>query len=250
MTCVDLKYRGFSLIELMFTIVISSMILLLTVSLLSRSRNSYEEISNSVLGDREARAAMNQLSSDLSSAMDHDSEIFSHSLTLWPADRIGFLSLQPTQAQEEMRRVGDLCGIRYYLKDLMIDHKVVRCLMRGFHDSKEIFSALSGKSLAPLLQEEASSDEPIAFGVVSFEARPKSQNGQGQQNEWIQDGGTGPQVIDVKLVIARSDLMKRLKFSKDWDQIGTINEKFPESENNKSLEVYHATLRFGNNATP
>ena len=169
--------RGFSLIELMFSMAIGSVILILAATMLGSSGEGYERIGGSVASEREARALFTQLSADLATARFHKDGVIEKSSKSWSADRIGFLSLQPAQAQTDKNRIGDLCAVSYYTKDLTIGGKTVRCLMRGFRESKETFEALRDDKVKllfdPPTNPELDTDEPVAFGVVSFEAHPK-----------------------------------------------------------------------------
>lgn len=241
MSSIRPQIRGFSLVELMFSMAIGSMILILAASVLGSSGDGYERVGGGVASEREARALITQLASDLSSGRFHKDGVIVKSSALWPVDRLGFLSLQPAQAQTDAGRIGDLCAVSYYVEDLNIGGKTVRCLMRGFRESGETFSALRGGSIAPLFAANAGLDEPVAFGVVSFEARPRSRNAGGLWGDWIKNDSTGPEVIDVRLVLARRELAGKLKSPGDWDAAGM-------SGHHKDLEVYATTLRFGNHA--
>lgn len=235
------QIHGFSLVELMFSMAIGSMILILAASVLGSSGDGYERIGGGVASEREARALITRLASDLSSGRFHKDGVIVKSSAAWPVDRLGFLSLQPAHAQTDPSRIGDLCAVSYYVEDLNIGGKTVRCLMRGFRESGETFSALRGGSIAPLFAASAGLDEPVAFGVISFEARPKSRDADGKWVDWIKDDSTGPELIDVRLVLARRELSGKLKSPGDWDAVGMPGR-------HKDLEVYATTLRFGNHA--
>lgn len=240
---------GFSLIELMFSMAIGSIILILAATMLGSSGDSYERVGGNVASEREARAVITQLSSDFATARFHKEGIFEKSSASWPLDRIGFLSLQPAMAQSEAGRIGDLCAIHYYVKDLTIAGKTVRCLMRGFRESAATFDALRKDDLAPVFAETPALDEPIAFGVISFEARPKSRDASGRWTDWVENDITSPVAMEIKLVIARRELGGKLKLPADWDGTGSSQQfvgKPAEADRNKSLEIFATTLRFGN----
>ena len=235
--------------ELLVSMTIGSIVLIVAATMLGTSGDSYERIGGSVSSEREARALVTQLSSDLASARFHKDGEFNTSAAEWPVDRIGFLSLQPDEAQTQAGRIGDLCAIHYYIKDLPIGGKTVRCLMRGFRESADTFAALRAGTLDPVFVERPLADEPIAFGVVSFQARPKTRDGSGKWIDWVVNDVTGPQALEVKLVIARRDIGGRLKLASDWNGTGSAEKilgKPTEADRNKSLEVYATTLRFGN----
>ena len=243
---------GFSLIELMFSMAIGSIILILAATMLGSSSDGYERVAGSVASEREARALMTQLASDLSTAKFHKDTLIEKSSASRPTDRLGFLSLQPAAAQTNAGRIGDLCAVNYYIKDLTIGNKTTRCLMRGFRESNDTFKALKDGAISPLFLDQANIDEPIAFGVVSFEARPRSRDTTGKWIDWVPNATTGPEALDVKLVVARRELSGKLKSAADWNGTGATGKLMGEPskpDRSKNLEVYSATLRFGNHAT-
>jgi len=256
MSSIHQQSRGFSLIELMFSMAIGSVILIVAATLLGSSGEGYERVGGNIAAEREARALITQLASDLSTGSFVKGAVAEKSSAAWPIDRIGFLSLQTAQAQTNAGRVGDLCAVNYYIKDLTIGGKNVRCLMRGFRESNVTFKALREATTAPdgvaqLFAEKSDVDEPVAFGVVSFEARPKSRDANGNWVDWVKSDTISPDAYDVKLIIARRDLTGKLKLSADWNGAGSTGVFLGDpakADRNKNLEVYGATLRFGNHA--
>jgi prepilin-type N-terminal cleavage/methylation domain-containing protein len=249
MTPTSHLHRGFSLIELMCSMFIGSMILLAAASLLGSSGDGYERVGGGVATEREARALLTQLSSDLSTAKFHKDGIIEKSSESWATDKLGFLSLQPADAQSDAGRIGDLCAVNYYIKDIDIGSKKVRCLMRGFRESGDTFKALEAGSVSSLFAERDNIDEPVAFGVVSFEARPKSLDATGKWIDWVKNDTKGPAGLEVRLVVARRDLGGRLKTSADWSGSGTTGKllgEASEAHRNKYLEIYGTLIRFGN----
>lgn len=249
MTSAMRQNHGFTLIELLCSMAIGVIILLVAASVLGSSGDGYERVGGGVAAEREARALISQLTSDLSSAKFHRDGILDKSAASWPSDRIGFLSLQPSVAQTDAGRIGDLCAVNYYLDDLTINGKTVRCLMRGFRESAETFKALGNDDLTPLFTKLGNIDEPIAFGVVSFEARPKSRDTSGKWIDWIENDTNGPEALDTRLVLARRGLAARLTTTGDWD--GSLLTGTPaEAARNKDLEIYSNMIRFGNHENP
>jgi len=250
MTCGDSRRRGFTLIELLSSMVVGSLILLAAGTFLASTGEGYERVGGGVATEREARALLTQLAADLSTARFHKDGVFETSAKSWPTDRLGFLCLQPAQAQTEAKRIGDLCAVNYHIDDINIGGKTVRCLMRGFRESADTFTALENNAVAGLFAPQTATDEPVAFGVVSFEARPKSRDAAGMWIDWAKNDLQGPQALDVRLVIARRELAGRLKQADDWDD--AANRLGPPSEagRNPNLEVYATRLRFGNHESP
>ena len=246
---------GFSLVELMTSMVIGSIILLLAATMLRSSGDGYERIGGGVSAEREARALISQLGSDLSTARFQKDVLFSKSDRAWQSDRIGFLTMQPAEAQSKEGRIGDLCAVNYYLKDLTIGGKTTRVLMRGFRESDETFRALREETVPRLFDARDSIDEPIAFGVVSFEARPKSRDKDGKWIDWSPSPtmAVPPEVVDLRIIVARRDFAGRLRRPADWDGDGgpgAVLGPPAEAHRNPNLEIYSSRIRFGRHEIP
>lgn len=246
------RSRGFTLVEIMVSMTIGSMVLIAAVMILGTTGEGYERVGGGVIAEREARALLGQLKMDLASASFHEDMVVVKGSEEWPLGRLGFLTLQPDDAQLEENRLGDLCAVRYYIKDEVAGGKVVRCLMRGFVESNRTFEQLRNKDVGSLFDtppaSSANVDEAIAFGVVSFEAIPKTRDESGKLTEWIPDKKTSPDMMTLKLVIARRELMGKLKDAVAWSGKGPLSSlmgKPSDSLRNKNLQVYETTVRFG-----
>jgi prepilin-type N-terminal cleavage/methylation domain-containing protein len=239
---------GFTLLELLVTMSIGAVLLLVAATMLGRAGDSYSQGSGSVAAEREARAVLTQMGDDFAKAVWHQDTIFEAGGEGWKRARTGFLSLQPEDAQSDDGRSGDLCAVHYYVKDIQVGPSTVRCLMRGFRESGEVFPALRAGSLTPMFAEE-DTDEPVAFGVLAFEATPLTRElGTGNLIDWTQTGNpvtTGPDFLRLRLVVARRELLGKLATSSDWDSSPLRGDPLKASEN-RNLEVYEVLQRFGN----
>lgn len=239
---------GFTLLELLVTMSIGAVLLLVAATMLGRAGDSYSQGSGSVAAEREARAVLTQMGDDFAKAVWHQDTIFEAGGEGWKRARTGFLSLQPEDAQSDDGRSGDLCAVHYYVKDIQVGPSTVRCLMRGFRESGEVFPALKAGSLTPMFAEE-DTDEPVAFGVLAFEATPLTRElGTGNLIDWTQTGNpvtTGPDFLRLRLVVARRELLGKLATSSDWDSSPLRGDPLKASEN-RNLEVYEVLQRFGN----
>lgn len=246
MTVLRHPARGFTLIELMVAMAIGTIVLLAAVAFLGRGGDEYQRIGGNVGAEREARALLTQLTEDLRAASFHPDCVFENSAAAWPLDRLGILSLQPADAQSTAGQLADLCAVQYYLKDLTIGGKTVRCLMRGFRESKDTFAALRSGETASLFTPTAR-DEPLAFGVLSFEARPQSRDESGEWIAWTRNETQGPEAVLVRLVLARREMVAKLTNPGAWDGGGDTSRLLGTSANaanNRNLEVVTARLLF------
>jgi hypothetical protein len=237
------------LVELLATMVVGSMVLLAAAAMLGSSGESYERVGGGVASEREARAVIGQLTADLATARFHKDGVIENTGSSWPSARLGFLSLQPGDAQSREGRIGDLCAVHYYIKDITIGGKTTRCLMRGFRESDDTFEALGNDNVGSLFQPNDTLDEPVAFNVAAFDAKPMSRDNTGAWREWTRNNDKGPEAFEVRIVIVRRELAGRLKTTADWDggnsQLGT----YATADSNRYLETYGAMIKFGNHAT-
>lgn len=236
----------------MCSMAIGSIVLLAAAAMLGSSGEGYERVGGSVASEREARAILTQMSSDFSTARFHKGTAFEKSTTTWRSDKVGFLSLQPAAAQSKEGRIGDLCAVVYYLGDVTYNGVTTRCLMRGFRESAETFKALANDDLTPLFtrrDDAEDADEPVAFGVVAFEAIPKRMSANGAWLDWTPESVFPPGAVDVRITVVRRSLAGRLRTAADWDGGGTSGRFLGEpskADLNKDLQVYSTIIRFGN----
>lgn len=250
------KNRGFTLVEMMVSMAIGSMVLLGAVMILGSTGEGYERVGGGVIAEREARALLGQLKADLASASFHKDMLIAKGTESWPLGKVGFLTLQPDDAQLEENRLGDLCAVRYYIKDETVGGKLVRCLMRGFVESNDTFKTLRNGDVSSLFTPPAEGadnvDEAIAFGVVSFEVTPKTRDADGKLSDWVANDATPPDLMTIRLVIARRELMGKLTDEVSWSGKGRLASLMgppSEASRNKYLQVYETTVRFGYHET-
>lgn len=248
--------RGFTLVEMMVSMAIGSMVLLAAVTILGSTGEGYERVGGGVIAEREARALLGQVKTDLASASFHKDMVVSKGNEEWVLGKLGFLTLQPDDAQLEENRLGDLCAVRYYIKDEVVGGKIVRCLMRGFVESNDTFKNLRNKDVGSLFDAPPAGadnvDEAIAFGVVSFEAIPRTRDANGKLSDWVPNDATPPDVMTVRLVIARRELIGKLTDAVAWSGKGPLASLMgrpSDALRNKNLQVYETTVRFGYHET-
>ncbi len=230
---------------------IGSIVLLLAAGMLGTSGESYSRVGNNVASEREGRAVFTTLQQDLSAAVfQKDLLIQSVNPEAWTKTRLGFLTSLPEASQDSADFVGDLCAVSYYIADISHNGKVVRCLMRGFRNSRQTFSALRSDSSVQdqLFAPQGALDEPIAFGVVSFKVIPRVRTNTGALTDWQPNPTTPPDLLEITLTVASRSLMSRLNSTNDWNSSPFLGQSSKISEN-KDLETFKAIIRFGNSAS-
>lgn len=238
---------GFTLVELMFSMAVGTIILLTAASFLGASADGYARVGNNISNQRECRMLMGGISSEFRSAVFHKDMRIERNGTPWPTTHLGFLTLRPADAQSADHQIGDLCAVHYYLKDLTMDGRVVRCVMRGFHDSLDTFDALRGDTVDGLFLPDEDSDEPIALRVVSFDANPLVMGNSGHWEDAPLPLVKAPEAFRIRLVIARPPLAAKLVTSADWDGGTTAARGLgdpADAEHNADLEVIESVFPF------
>jgi len=244
-----MRKRGFTLIELMVAMSVGMIVLLAAVGMLQSAGDGYGRNTDGISAEREARAVLTQAGEDLSKAVRKRLLVESQDVGGWKADRLGFLCLQPADAQSENERLGDLCAVVYYLQDLPMGGQSVRCLMRGFRGSAETFEAVGGGRVGSLYQPK-STDEPVAFGVVAFEVEPLVRGAGGKFEKWQAPTDPDAEVTEwpsslrMSLVVARKELTGKLRVAADW-QTHPLLGLPADAANSRQLEIYEALQPFG-----
>lgn len=236
---------GFTLVELMVSMAIGAIVLLLAAGALQAVGDGYGRGTDGVAAEREARAVLTQAAEDLGKAVGGREMVFETAGTGWRRDRIGFFCLQPDDAQSADERVGDLCAVVYYVTDLEVGDETLRCLMRGFRGSEETFEALRNGSETSLFQGRPA-DEPVAFGVVSFEANPLVRLAGAGWSEWRAEADPawdGPDAVRLKLVVARRELIAKLREAGAWDSSPLLGSPDDAAESDQ-LESYEVLQSF------
>lgn len=233
------RLRGFSLVEVMVSMAVGMGVLLLAVAAMRSAGDGYGRTTGGVGAEREARAALSLLVEDLSKAVDgEDTWLVEKGSEAWRKDRLGFLCLQPAGAQGDDERIGDLCAVLYYVKDLEMGGDTVRCLMRGFRGSSETFGAMREGTIDRLFNADPG-DEPISFGVLAFEATAleRDAGGRWRETEALDSLRGGGFAIRARLVVARRELVGKLKTAGDWEGSPLLGIA-GEAVRSKDLEVY------------
>lgn len=225
---------------------IGMVVLLLAVSSLDSAGKGYGRNTDGITSEREARASLTQIGEDLSRAVWHRDTLVKHEGEDRALDQLGFLMLQPDDAQSDDERIGDLCATVYYVADLDTGGRMVRCLMRGFRNSQATFEAVKEGNVASLFGK-TDADEPVAFGVLSFGVTPLRRMESGEWHDMeegeMSSGTTQPEAFRLKLLLARRELAAKLMRSEDWEQSRLIPDSEHVEESNQ-VEFYEVIQNF------
>lgn len=231
------RLRAFTLVEMMVSMAIAASVVLTAAYLLRGTGDSYGRVGAGMAAEREARAAIQQLRADFECAVhDRDAALASDS------SAPGFFALKPAAAQSPANHLGDLCAVHYRLADIEAGGRVIRALVRGVHDSAPTFDARAAGTAATLFSTPGPLDEPLAFGVVAFSAKPIIRSDAGTWQPWLPASAIPPAAIEVRLVIAREELAGRLRTAADWDAVAN---RPGDPADDRDLEIYETRIRYG-----
>ena len=233
---------AFSLLELLLAMSAGMMVLLIAAAALGDAGKKCGRVKGGIGVRREFRLGLEEWHADFAAAV---SEMPTHSYVRQDheaGDRFGFFLLRPSSKQSDAGALGDLCAVIYYLKDFEWHGQVTRCLTRGLRESAEVYAAIKQGDEETLF-EPRDADEPVMFGVVTFEARPKIRQA-GEWKDWDEKEAKKPQAVEWRIEVARRDLEQRLETSAQWDEL-TGERKARDA---KQIEVQSGITPFGHEA--
>lgn len=237
-----MRRPAFSLLELVLAMTAAMMVLLIAATALGDAGEKCGRVKAGVGARREFRLGLVEWNADLASAV---SGMPAHTYARQgpeAGDRFGFFLLRPFSKQSETGGLGDLCAVIYYLKDFESGGQTVRCLVRGLRESAEVYAAMKQDDEESLFKPR-DTDEPMMFGVVTFEARAKMRK-TGEWKDWDAKEAKKPQAVEWRIEVARRDLEQRLETPAQWDAL--TGERKARDE--KQIEAQSGITVFGHEA--
>lgn len=207
---------GFTLLEVLVATTLSAVLVGIALVVLHTGTTGYQDVTRRDAMAGEFRVAIGALRGDFANASRaHDPMVGGSSEP--GAALLGLMTLKPLEVQSEEQAVGDLCAVRYYLKNISIGDGGVRCLMRGVSESSDVFAALREDRVADLWQPR-DDDEPVAFGVLSVEFHLLQRGDAGAWEPWNDEHHTAPSAVEIVIVLARREFAMRLDTPEKWQQ--------------------------------
>ena len=237
-----MRRPAFTLLELVLAMTAGMIVLLIAATALGDAGEKCGRVKAGTGVRREFRLGLEQWNADFASAVSGMPTHLHSRQDPEAGDRFGFFLLRPSSKQSEASALGDLCAVIYYLKDFESRGQVVRCLTRGLRESADVYAAMKHGDQKSLF-EPRETDEPVMFGVVTFEARAKTRKA-GEWKDWEEKEGKKPQAVEWRIEVATRDLEQRLETSVQWDAL--TGERKPRDA--KQIEVQSGISAFGHEA--
>ncbi len=216
--------------ELLVAIAVLCILLVILLDIVQGATNLWRTSENKVEAYREARAALQIISSDLRHALaSTNTNFFRRDISSYPnSTNVAFLATFPLSSQET-NSLSDVCTVGYFLaydnKSPVsgITGRQSYNLYRYFVESNETFAKLSDSSgPADVLDFDPSRQpEILARNVVGFKATYFITNGPGSFTTWTQSAATPmPDIVEIQLTAVNNERTMRFGArvaSGEWD---------------------------------
>jgi prepilin-type N-terminal cleavage/methylation domain-containing protein len=238
------KSPAFSLLELLVAVSVLSILLVILLNIVQGATNLWRTSENKVEAYREARAALQVMSSDLRNILPSTNfAFFRTDLTNTP--NIGFLTTLPLSSQNTTS-LSDVCTVGYFLK--YDDKSPVagtsgrqsKNLYRYFVESNETFANLTANPTTALTASlDTDHFEILARNVVGFNATYSVTNASGGFDPWTQSATYPmPQVVEIKVTAVNNERTMRFGArgaSGEWD---TFSANATSSDYQKNTKTF------------
>jgi prepilin-type N-terminal cleavage/methylation domain-containing protein len=204
--------RGFSLVELLTAMVISSLLMFALFSLVGRSGTNYRLSQRKITTISDTRAFLQFIQNDLSTRV-ADTKFF------WKANPNGSHEFAFIRAHdpEAMPDEGDLSAVLYYVAFTADgkksgSQKIFRRLLDGAQTQKLIEAGAQ----AAFPARDPATDDAVVYNVVRFQVKPLQRDAAGNLQNWVETSATAPSLLEVTLDITDDFSAQRLVTEKTW----------------------------------
>ncbi len=216
---------GFTLLELLVTMAISSVILLALAALVTQSTGNYALSQRSVNHLSQARAFFQLFQSEISNRLPDSPLILRSSLTSEPKviDQIAFVRTL-TNHEQNPDTPGDLATSCYYVAFVGdSDQRMNPKLFRKTLNPTETQSLIEGVDEAEFPEVDPSMDESVIDSVLSFKVTPMYFNRtSGSDEPWDKAITNSPSYIELNIRTVDESLSVRLTDRSAWKRLAVI----------------------------
>ncbi len=245
------KSSAFSLLELLVAVSVLSILLVILLNIVQGATNLWRTSENKVEAYREARAALQVMSSDLRNALaSTNTAFFRTNISDYPsATNLAFLTTLPISSQNPAS-LSDVCTVGYFLA---YDNKSPVAgatgrqsynLYRYFVESNETFAKLTDPS-GPTGVLDLDSDFPpeiLARNVVSFNATYSVTNASGGFDPWTQSVTTPmPNIVEITITAVNNERTMRFSArsaSSEWDEFSQPDNDIDLADYRKNTKTF------------
>jgi prepilin-type N-terminal cleavage/methylation domain-containing protein len=210
----SLARSGFSLIELLVAMAITSIIMIALISLIGQSSSVYKESRNAVESLSDARSLLHFFEAELASRLPR-TPLLTQTTDGGP-DILGYIRAGSFDEQL-VATAGDLSTSVYYVAfSADAPNSVSPKLFRHHLDARKTQDLLEAPAPPAMPALDPANDEPLLHNVIRFEAKPKRQNAAGVYEPWTPESGGQPAVIEITIEITDDSSAARFKSQGAW----------------------------------
>ena len=241
------KSSAFSLLELLVAVSVLSILLVILLNIVQGATSLWRTSENKVEAYREARAALQVMSSDLRNILPSTNfAFFRTNLTNTP--NLGFLTTLPISSQNPAS-LSDVCTVGYFLaysnKSPVAGATGRQSynLYRYFVESNETFANLITDAAAVLDFDSEFPPEILARNVVSFNATYSVTNSSGNFTTWTTQNATYPMPNLVEITITAVNNERTMRFgarnaSSEWDEFSQPDNDIDLADYRKNTKTF------------
>lgn len=233
--------RAFTLIELLVSMAITTVLILMLLSLISASTESYTRTLKSINAVSQARAFMLFFSREISSQLPGTSFLHEYSeayVTPEDSDQLAFTRVLSVDEQA-VDDPGDLGTSFYYVEfssDIggAVSPKLFR--QKIGPAATQLLLGSSAGAAFPLVDPAAR--EPVVYNILKFTAQPQFVNASGMLEEWDLQNQAHPRPSAMRMVIRFLDetSAQGLRTRSEWSEIARKAEDFANGNSSNTAD--------------
>jgi prepilin-type N-terminal cleavage/methylation domain-containing protein len=179
---------GFTLLELLVSSALIGVVMLALLTATTTSLGLWNNTEERIAVDREGRMAVHLISQDLENLANIDSDDLAplFDVTKNAAVPMQFLTLRPTDYQDDLADKGDICYVEYRF--------INNALLRAFVGSSQTFEALQANSLP----KDSLNFEVVATNILQFRIWAWDERGEHAQGSAVRAVDFMIEVVDPK----------------------------------------------------
>ncbi len=205
---------GFSLIELLTAMTITSILMLALFSLVGQSSTNYRLSQRKVTTLSDTRAFLQYFQSDLTSRVADTKFFFQNNPS---GDQIAFIR---SQSIDETSTSGDLTTSIYYVAFSADGRKGGSTkLFRRSINAEETQKLIKAGNSATFPVTDPTVDEVVLYNVVAFRINPQQRIAGGAMIPWPPTSNIAPSLLEVTLEITDDFSAQRLLTSDAWSTL-------------------------------
>ncbi|MEI8293771.1 MAG: GxxExxY protein [bacterium] len=238
------KSSAFSLLEILVAVTVLSILLFVLLNIVQNSTSLWRAAENKMEAYREARAALQVMSSDLRNVLPTTNTNFFRTNLPTNSPNLAFLATLPLSSQNATS-LSDVCTVGYFLA---YDNKSPVAgasgrqsynLYRYFVESNDTFKNLTNSPTTALTASFANTNcEILARNIIGFNATYSITNAPGFAN-WTQNATTPmPHIVEIKITAINNERTMRFGArgaSGEWDTFKNSTNSPDYQKNTKTF---------------